>query len=320
MALLVEVEYDKIFSAKTMASLKGKSGESLRQMLGNKDLMQTLVRSQALLGEIIDDPSKKKDCYNQVLKLSPNNPLALHGLRNLEVSKVIFPENSTVKPDNTQPTRLPKSNSNITAEQTQGLQDDFNHHANASPSQSVSASNDDWKTGVYGILGLVAFFGISYIIGFMGSDDGTSNICSGMICLVMIIGLFALYARSQYRDKVINNAIQEQKQSPSSSPSENSSYQSNIVSCRACQHTVSRTAPSCPNCGELYPGLISKCPNCNSRNIRITPKGFSLGKAAAGAAMAGPVGVAGGLHGRKDLELRCSSCQLVLTIKHDEIK
>ena len=53
MASLLEVEYEKIFSPKTMTSLKGKSGESLRQMLGNKDLMQTLMRSQALLNEII---------------------------------------------------------------------------------------------------------------------------------------------------------------------------------------------------------------------------------------------------------------------------
>ena len=53
MANLLEVEYDKIFSSKTMTSLKGKSGESLRQMLGNKDLMQTLMRSQALLNEIV---------------------------------------------------------------------------------------------------------------------------------------------------------------------------------------------------------------------------------------------------------------------------
>ena len=61
MARLVEVEYDKIFSAKTMAALKGKSGESLRQMLGNKNLMQTLTRSQALLGEIIDAEDGYRD-------------------------------------------------------------------------------------------------------------------------------------------------------------------------------------------------------------------------------------------------------------------
>ena len=53
MGRLVEVDYEKIFSPETMASLKGKSGQSLKQMLGNKNLMQTLVRSQALLDEII---------------------------------------------------------------------------------------------------------------------------------------------------------------------------------------------------------------------------------------------------------------------------
>jgi hypothetical protein len=61
MARLLEVEYDKIFSAKTMASLKGKSGESLRQMLGNKNLMQTMSRSMALLGEIIEAEDGYRD-------------------------------------------------------------------------------------------------------------------------------------------------------------------------------------------------------------------------------------------------------------------
>jgi hypothetical protein len=53
MGRLVEVDYEKIFSPKTMTSLKGKSGESLRQMLGDKNLMQTLVKSKAVLDEII---------------------------------------------------------------------------------------------------------------------------------------------------------------------------------------------------------------------------------------------------------------------------
>ena len=53
MGRLIEVDYEKIFSPETMASLKGKSGESLKQMLGNKNLMQTLVKSKAILDEII---------------------------------------------------------------------------------------------------------------------------------------------------------------------------------------------------------------------------------------------------------------------------
>ena len=73
MANLLEVEYEKIFSPKTMAALKGKSGESLRQMLGNKDLMQTLMRSKAVLDEIIDTErlgTKKKKYSKYILSKS----------------------------------------------------------------------------------------------------------------------------------------------------------------------------------------------------------------------------------------------------------
>jgi len=61
MARLAEVEYEKIFSPKTIAALKGKSGESLRQMLGNKSLMQTRRLTQGLLEEIIDAEEGYRD-------------------------------------------------------------------------------------------------------------------------------------------------------------------------------------------------------------------------------------------------------------------
>jgi hypothetical protein len=51
---LLEVEYEDIFKPETMAALKGKSGESLRAMLGNKTLNQTMIRSKALLDQIIE--------------------------------------------------------------------------------------------------------------------------------------------------------------------------------------------------------------------------------------------------------------------------
>jgi hypothetical protein len=53
MGRLTEIEYDKIFSPETMALLKNKSGESLRQMLGSKDLMTVLRQSQTVLNEIV---------------------------------------------------------------------------------------------------------------------------------------------------------------------------------------------------------------------------------------------------------------------------
>ena len=53
MGRLTEIEYDKIFSPETMALLKDKSGESLRQMLGSKDLMTVLRQSQTVLKDIV---------------------------------------------------------------------------------------------------------------------------------------------------------------------------------------------------------------------------------------------------------------------------
>jgi hypothetical protein len=53
MANITEVEYEKIFSPKTLALLKNKSGESLRQMLGSKDLRTVLAQSQTVLNEIV---------------------------------------------------------------------------------------------------------------------------------------------------------------------------------------------------------------------------------------------------------------------------
>ena len=43
-------------------------------------------------------------------------------------------------------------------------------------------------------------------------------------------------------------------------------------------------------------------------NFSTGQKGFGLGKAAVGAILLGPIGIAGGLLGRKDLELVCLSC------------
>jgi len=66
MAKLLEVEYEKIFKPETMAALKGKSGESLRQMLGDKTLMQTMMRSQQLLTDIISAEDGYRDALEGI--------------------------------------------------------------------------------------------------------------------------------------------------------------------------------------------------------------------------------------------------------------
>jgi len=81
-----------------------------------------------------------------------------------------------------------------------------------------------------------------------------------------------------------------------------------VVPCKACGKEVSRTAPSCPHCGEFAPGLHLKCPKCGSMNIGTGQQGFGLGKAAAGLVLLGPVGLFGGMIGRKKIELVCQNC------------
>jgi hypothetical protein len=61
MARITEVEYEKIFSPKTLALLKNKSGESLRQMLGSKDLRTVMMKSQTVLDEIIQAENGYRD-------------------------------------------------------------------------------------------------------------------------------------------------------------------------------------------------------------------------------------------------------------------
>jgi DNA-directed RNA polymerase subunit RPC12/RpoP len=81
-----------------------------------------------------------------------------------------------------------------------------------------------------------------------------------------------------------------------------------LVKCKTCGEQVSKTAPTCPHCGENAPGINIKCPVCNSMNFSTGQKGFGLGKAAAGAILLGPVGLLGGMFGRKKIELVCQAC------------
>jgi len=66
MGRLLEVEYEKIFKPETMAALKGKSGQSLKQMLGNKSLMQTLMSSREILDEIMKAEAPHRDVLAQI--------------------------------------------------------------------------------------------------------------------------------------------------------------------------------------------------------------------------------------------------------------
>jgi hypothetical protein len=58
-------KYENIFSPETMTSLKGKSADSLRQMLGNKNIMRAAMESQ----QLIDDLAKIEEPYRDELEM-----------------------------------------------------------------------------------------------------------------------------------------------------------------------------------------------------------------------------------------------------------
>lgn len=51
-----------------------------------------------------------------------------------------------------------------------------------------------------------------------------------------------------------------------------------------------------------------KCPKCHSTQISSQQKGFSTGKAAAGAILTGGIGLIAGLHGSSDINVVCLNC------------
>jgi hypothetical protein len=111
MARLVEVEYEKIFSPKTMAGLKGKSGESLRSMLGNKSLMQTLMKSQEVLDEIISAEEGYRDELEMVAAQMVTDAYPIIDYANIRIdAKIVGMGNMNIQPgegevsiDNTPP-------------------------------------------------------------------------------------------------------------------------------------------------------------------------------------------------------------------------
>jgi hypothetical protein len=99
MARLLEVDYEKIFSPKTMTALKGKSGESLRQMIGNKDLMQTLMKSQSILNEIIDAEEGYRDELEMVAAQMVTDAYPIINFSNIKIdAKIVGMGDMNIQP------------------------------------------------------------------------------------------------------------------------------------------------------------------------------------------------------------------------------
>jgi hypothetical protein len=99
MGRLLEVEYEKIFSPETMAILKGKSGESLKQMLGDKELQQVMRRSMELLPEIIDAEDGYRDALEAVAVSMVEDAYPIIDYANIKVDAQIVPMSDIKLPE-----------------------------------------------------------------------------------------------------------------------------------------------------------------------------------------------------------------------------
>lgn len=87
-----------------------------------------------------------------------------------------------------------------------------------------------------------------------------------------------------------------------------------LIDCPECGKEISDKAASCPHCGNPINQPAPKeeeylcCPKCHSRELHSEQKGFSGGKALAGAVLTGGIGLLAGTIGSKDLQITCLKC------------
>lgn len=74
------------------------------------------------------------------------------------------------------------------------------------------------------------------------------------------------------------------------------------------QTTISSKDAAKQRIAENRASGVACCPKCGSTSISANKKGFSLGKAAAGAFVAGPVGLVGGTLGANKVMITCLNC------------
>ncbi len=142
------------------------------------------VEAWQLLGEMIDNPSRKKDCYNQVLRLSPHNLHALTRLQELEEPPLSEPQITSSKDVQNQ-------------EVNKGSLTKVGQTSNYVPNQNsyppAKNSSDVLEIVIFIIGGIAAFFMILYVIGRTSYSSSDSNIlCVGLILLGLIAGIVVL--------------------------------------------------------------------------------------------------------------------------------
>ena len=145
------------------------------------------VEAWLLLGETIDDPSKKKDCYNWVLRLAPHHSLALARLQELEPAAT---DRQIPSPNDAQPATRGSSNK---------LRQNSSYFSNLSAYPAFDNSRNDPEIIGYFVVGIAAVLVILYVI-VTGDFAGYSNLfCGGLVFLAISAVMIISFVMNKYR-------------------------------------------------------------------------------------------------------------------------
>lgn len=141
-----------------------------------------------LLGDLIDEPSRKKVCYQQVLRLSPQNSHALTKLGELQLQPLSQPAESPDDP-------APGSESSLveTRPKIQSVPSRISY-----PDRRASGGGREIIGYVLG--GIAGFLVLLYIIASPGDPSRDSNsLYVGLVFLSLIAVVIAISASSKKR-------------------------------------------------------------------------------------------------------------------------
>jgi hypothetical protein len=111
------------------------------------------LESWMLLGELLDDPLKKRACYKQVLRLAPDNLLALKKLQELDGS----PPEPPAAANSTKPPAENKSSLDETRKKLKTV-------PYRAPYPPAGDSTDGKEVIIYAVVGIAAFLVLFFIL------------------------------------------------------------------------------------------------------------------------------------------------------------
>jgi hypothetical protein len=154
-------------------------------LLKNKDQ----VDAWFLLGELVEDPLRRKFCYQQVLRLAPWHAQVSARLQALE-----HPVTGEVQTANAEESRLDnKATPNATRRQPDDVRSQLPY--------TIHDSSEDKEVIAYVIAGIVAFLIFLYAILSMDIAAGDNTVVYvGLFLLMLIAGLIITSAGNKHRD------------------------------------------------------------------------------------------------------------------------